>query len=345
MDNGMKVYACAPKDEFSDKLISLGIKFYDINISQKGTNAFSDFRLLLSYKKLIREIRPDICLFYTIKPNIYGSLAAHSENIPFINNISGLGTVFLRKRLSSYIAKTLYKSALKNSSQVFFQNNDDLNLFQATGIVKHSRTGVIPGSGLDIDYFKPIDGIYNRQNFTFLMVSRLIFDKGIREYIIASRLVRNKYSNVHFKILGKAEEKGNLGYTKTEIIRISKENKIEWYPSNEDVRPFLAEADVIVLPSYREGMSRALMEALSMEKAILTTNVPGCRELVNKNQNGLLCNVKDAHDLSQKMIELIEMPLENVKQMGKNGRQFVKKSFAEKRIFEAYNNAIADKLS
>ncbi|MEQ8360888.1 MAG: glycosyltransferase family 4 protein [Cytophagales bacterium] len=345
LDHGMKVFACAPKDEFSHKLISLGIEFHDIKISQKGTNAFDDFNLLLSYKKIIKDIRPDICLFYTIKPNIYGSLAAQSENVPFINNISGLGTVFLRNRPSSYIAKLLYKRALKNSSHVFFQNQDDLNLFKETGIILHNRREVLPGSGIDVDYFKPKHVNVNNENFTFLMVSRLIFDKGIREYIKATQIVRNKFPNVNFNILGQAEEKGNLGFTKSEIIQISDENNIEWHSLKVDVRPYMSQADVIVLPSYREGMSRALLEALSMEKAILTTDVPGCRELVNKNQNGLLCKAKDANDLAQKMIELIEMPIEKVKQMGKNGRLFVKKSFAEELIFEAYNNAIADKLS
>lgn len=345
LDKGFQIIACAPRDSYSQKLMAMGIEFHEIQMAQKGTNPFEDLKLLFNYRRIFKEIKPDICLFYTIKPNIYGSLAAHSEKIPYINNISGLGTVFLRKRLSSVVAKLLYKKALKNSALVYFQNQDDKLLFINKSIVKHKKIKVLPGSGIDLNYFKRSNLKRQGAKFTFLMISRTVFDKGIREYIEASRIVKKKYPNVKFSLLGKAEEEGKLGYAKHEMEKISEREGINWYGIKEDVRPFLEKADVVVLPSYREGMSRALIEALAMETAILTTDVPGCRELANKNQNGLLCKAKDATDLAQKMVEFIEMPNENISNMGRSGRLFIKKSFSDEVIFAAYLNAIKDKLS
>lgn len=345
MDTGMSIIACAPGDSYSQKLIDLGIEFREIPMSQKGTNVLEDLKLLLAYRRIIKETKPDICLFYTIKPNIYGSLAAHLAGIPYINNISGLGTVFLRKRLSSSIAKLLYKLALKNSAQIFFQNQDDKKLFVDKGIIAHKKLKVLPGSGIDLNHFKSLKDKSSSKGFTFLMVSRLVFDKGVQEFIGAAEIVRKTYPNTIFEFLGKAEDEGNLGYSKNEMGQISKQKNIVWHSLKEDVRPYLENADVIVLPSYREGMSRALIEALAMEKAILTTDVPGCRELVNNEQNGLLCKAKNVNDLAEKMIKFIEIPEENIIRMGQNGRLFIKKSYSDEIIFESYLNAITDKLS
>ncbi len=341
----MSIIACAPGDSYSQKLIDLGIEFREIPMSQKGTNVLEDLKLLLAYRRIIKETKPDICLFYTIKPNIYGSLAAHLAGIPYINNISGLGTVFLRKRLSSSIAKLLYKLALKNSAQIFFQNQDDKKLFVDKGIIAHKKLKVLPGSGIDLNHFKSLKDKSSSKGFTFLMVSRLVFDKGVQEFIGAAEIVRKTYPNTIFEFLGKAEDEGNLGYSKNEMGQISKQKNIVWHSLKEDVRPYLENADVIVLPSYREGMSRALIEALAMEKAILTTDVPGCRELVNNEQNGLLCKAKNVNDLAEKMIKFIEIPEENIIRMGQNGRLFIKKSYSDEIIFESYLNAITDKLS
>ena len=343
-DRGFDIIACAPKDAFTEKLIEEGIEFHSLRMSQKGTNPADDIQLIRQYRNIFKTARPDLCLFYTIKPNIYGSLAAGSLGIPFLNTITGLGTVFIRDRLSSKIARNLYRIALQKSSGVFFQNSDDQNVFLSKKLVKADLSNLIPGSGIDTEYFRPIPKSGDRESFTFLMVSRLIFDKGIREFIEAAGIMKKKYPHARFEIVGKAEEEASLGFSEQEMVNLTKNTNIIWHGPKDDVRPFLSNSDVVVLPSYREGMSRALLEACSMQKPIIATDVPGCRELVNEEKNGLLTKPADAVDLSEKMVMMIEKPDSELLKMGENAREMVRSVYAQELIFKSYLNAITDKL-
>lgn len=341
---GYGIIVLAPNDDYSSKLTELGVEYHCINMDKKGSNPFNDYLLLKNYKKKLKELNPDICLFYTIKPNIYGSLACNSLGIPYINNISGLGTVFIRNTLSSKIAKRLYKIALRKSPYVFFQNEDDLNIFNSKSLISHNRTKVIPGSGVDLNHFRPMNMPEKKGKFIFLMMSRLIFDKGIREYIQASKKMLSQYDNIEIHVLGNAEEEAKLGYSESDFQNLIKGNHITWFPKSEDVRPYLAEADVFVLPSYREGLSKALLEACAMEKPILTSDTPGCRDLVNNGKNGLLCKVADSEDLYDKMKKLYDSNHSELIQMGKESRKIVENKYGEEFIFEAYLNAITEIL-
>lgn len=343
-DSGFEIHAAAPFDAYSEKLEKLGLFFYDLPMEKKGTNPMADYRLFVAYRKLINDIRPGICLFYTIKPNIYGTLAAARAGIPVVNNISGLGTVFLRKGLSSTIAKALYKLALKKSSHTFFQNEEDRQLFIDQGLIERSKTSVIPGSGIDTDYFIPGESAKKDATFRFLMVSRLIFDKGIMEYLSAAEKVGKKYPNARFEILGRPEQEANLGLSKEQIETYVNKGIVEWTDEQEDIREILSQADVIVLPSYREGLSRALLEACSMAKPIIATDVAGCRELVDQGKNGFLCRPKDSDSLAEVLERAIGLKQEERLQMGQYGRNLVKSSYDQKLIFKAYQNAIANIL-
>jgi glycosyltransferase involved in cell wall biosynthesis len=342
-NEGFEIHVAAPTDAYSDKLKNLGFYFHSLKMDKKGSNPLADYRLYRDYRKLISKIRPHISLFYTIKPNIYGTLAATESNVPVLNNISGLGTVFLRKSLSSLIAKSLYKIALKKSSLVFFQNEDDRQLFIRKKLIKSENSALIPGSGIDIEYFKPIAKERMNAKLRFLMVSRLIYDKGVLEYLKAAEIVREKY-DVEFELLGRPENEANLGLSENSIREFAKKGIVNWTNELEDVRESISDADIIVLPSYREGLSRALLEACSMAKAIITTDVPGCRELVDQGRNGFLCKAKDPQSLANAMTKAIEMRREKLIEMGQIGRELVKTQYNEKLIFRAYQNAIANNL-
>ena len=339
---GYNIVAIAPKDEYSKKLEDLGIKHYDIKINNKGTNPFEDAKLVFAFRKLYKEINPDIILQYTIKPNIYGSMAAGMLGIPVISNISGLGTVFLNNSLSSKIARLLYKIALSTPKKVFFQNTHDKALFIDSKLVTKAQTGLLPGSGIDTEVFKPEEKQTIGNKIQFLCVARLVKDKGIKEYEAAARQLKQKYDNVEFAILGAYYSDNPTAISKKEIEAWKEEHIINYLGSNDDVRSVMLEADCIVLPSYREGLSRVLLEAGSLEKPIVTTDVPGCRDVVDDGVNGFLCQVRDAESLADAMEKILLMSEEERIAMGKKGRKKVIAEFDEKLVIEKYKEVITE---
>lgn len=336
---GFKIIVLAPKDDYSKLLIDMGFDYVELKMNRKGSNPFQDLQLLRQYKKVISELRPDICLFYTIKPNIYGSLACTSLNIPFINNISGLGTVFLRNNISSKIAKKLYQKALKKSNCVFFQNSDDRKIFRESKLIEDTAGKLIPGSGVDIEHFDFREKKEKGVPFRVLMLSRLIFDKGIREFINAVIALKDE-KKYEFVLVGKSEPDANLGLSKGEMKDLVSKTGIHWLKHLDDVRPELEKADSVVLPSYREGLSKALLEACAIGRPIIASNVPGCRELIENEVNGLLCEVKNADDLAKKINAIAEYSDEKLKEMGKKSRLMIEEQYSEERIFDAYLNEI-----
>jgi glycosyltransferase involved in cell wall biosynthesis len=346
INQGFHVIALAPKDAYSEKLEVLGCEYHSLKMNQKGKNPLEDLKLYRDYVNYLKDLKPDICLFYTIKPNIYGSMAALRLGIPYINNISGLGTVFLRPSLSSTIAIQLYKSALKKSSMIFFQNSADLQVFLQKKIIKSQEHQVLAGSGIDTDYFSTKAKTQNKnEHVHFLMISRLIYDKGIREYLEAAVQILASRDDLKFEILGKDEADGKLGMSRTEIQSQIDQTGIIWHGEQEDVRTFIENADVIVLPSYREGMSRALLEACSMSKPIVASDVPGCRELVNNGETGILCEERNATSLKKSILEIASIGHNSRLKMGQKAREMVKANYSEHIIFKAYLNAITEKLN
>ena len=302
---GHEVIAVAPKDDYSQKLESeLGCKFYPIDMDNKGSNPVKDIFLTFSYLKLFKKIKPDVILQYTIKPNIYGSIAARLLSIPTINNVSGLGTIFINpNNITSKVALMLYRFAFKFPKRVFFQNNDDLELFIDFNLVKKEISDVLPGSGVDLEKFK-YSKKEKKEKFIFLMISRILYDKGIVEFIDAAREIKSKYKNVEFQILGMHDEsKGSI--PKVKFKKWQEEGIVNYLGVTDDVVSKIITADCVVLPSYREGTPKTLLESLAVGRPIVTTNAPGCKETVINGENGYLCEIKNSKSLESQLIKII----------------------------------------
>ncbi|SFV60126.1 Lipid carrier : UDP-N-acetylgalactosaminyltransferase / Alpha-1,3-N-acetylgalactosamine transferase PglA; Putative glycosyltransferase [hydrothermal vent metagenome] len=336
---GYKVIAIAPKDEYSKKLEELGIKHYDIEMNNKGTNPFEDIKLIFDFYKLYKELSPDVILQYTIKPNIYGSIGAKMAGVPVISNISGLGTVFLNDNISSKIARMLYKFALKFPEKIFFQNKDDRELFISLGLVAKNKTDLLPGSGIDTQKFKPIKVERDDKRVKFLFVARLVKDKGLVEYVEAARQFLGN-DKVEFCILGAFYNANPTAIRASKIQEWEEKGFVKYLGTSDDVKTVISEADCIVLPSYREGLSRVLLEAASMAKPIITSNVPGCKEVVDDSVNGYLCEVKNANSLAEQMKKMHLLSNKERYEMGRRGREKVIKEFDEKIVIQKYSEVI-----
>lgn len=343
--DGYRIVAIAPHDEYSQKLESLGFEYHNIDINNKGTNPIEDMKLVWAFYRLYKHVKPDLALHYTIKPNIYGTMGAWLAGVPVISNISGLGTVFLDHSVSSKVAHLLYKLALKIPAKVFFQNADDRALFIDSKLVAANKTGLLPGSGIDTDQFVPVDNELTDSSFCFLFIARLVKDKGLLEYVEAARILKVKYPDIQFAVLGAFYPGNPTAVTRDEIKNWEQEDTIEYLGTSNDVQSVISQADCVVLPSYREGLSRVLLEAASMARPIVTTDVPGCRDVVDDGVNGFLCKVKDTESLATKMEKMLQLGQEQRIDMGKRGREKVVKEFDEALVIEKYQSAIKDILA
>ena len=291
---------------------------------------------------------------FTIKPVIYGTIAAKAARVPLIfNTVTGLGYVFTdqsRVWLKSLV-KALYRLAFFLSDHVFFQNGDDERFFAGRTSKKGHRVTILPGSGVDCERFKPVISKPKSDlsgSLTFLMISRLLKDKGIYEFVNAGRMVKRKFPNVEFLLLGRRDERNPSVIDSAELDKWQAEDVVKWLGEADDVRPILAKADVVVLPSYREGTPRALLEASAMGKPLIATDVTGCREVVANDRTGLLVPVKNPKALAEAMCKMIENPGMRA-EMGKEGRRKMEKEFDEKivigKILEVYHNLLQSRAT
>jgi glycosyltransferase involved in cell wall biosynthesis len=343
-ENNYTVTVIAPRDEYTQKLIDCGCKYHELTMDSRGANVIKDLGLVFELYRIYKRLKPDVLLHYTIKPNIYGTVAARLLNIPAVNNVCGLGTVFLKKNLVSKIASFMYRTAFKFPKKVFFQNNNDRRLFVKNGLVKKEIADILPGSGIDLIKFKASHFKRNKK-FTFLLVSRLIHDKGILEYIEAIKLLKANGVDAKYQILGPKDPKHKRGIESAIVDQWISSDIIEYLGTTEDVRGFINNADCIVLPSYREGTPKSLLEAASSAKPIIATNVPGCKDVVEHKYNGLLCKMKNAKDLAKKMQEMTSYNDESLKKMGQNGRLKVENEFDEKLVIDKYLVTIKELLA
>ncbi|MGE0587101.1 MAG: glycosyltransferase family 4 protein [Cyclobacteriaceae bacterium] len=332
---GYEVHTVAPVDKYTHHLVEAGCIHHKVRMDSRGANPIKDFALIIELWSIYRKIKPDAVLHYTVKPNVYGTLAATMLGIPVINNVCGLGTVFLKNNLVSAIAIGLYKIAFKYPQKVFFQNADDLNLFVRRKLVDDQRVDLIPGSGIDLERFKPVQFKRN-DSFTFLLISRLITDKGILEYIEAVKKLRTSGLNARFQILGAKDPKHARGIKEKVIEQWITEGTVEYLGTTDDVRSFIQNADCVVLPSYREGAPRTLLEAASSAKPIVATDVPGCHHVVKDQYNGLLCKIKDVDDLASKMTEMANSSDDRLEAYGRNGRSKMESEYNEGVVIEKY---------
>jgi glycosyltransferase involved in cell wall biosynthesis len=338
---GHDVHTIAPSDDFTHYLVEAGCTHHNVYMDSRGANLIKDAALMFELGSLYLRIKPDMILHYTIKPNVYGTLAAAFLRIPVVNNVCGLGTVFLKNGLVSSIAKLLYKISFRFPKKVFFQNPDDLELFVSKKYVSAAIAEVIPGSGIDISDFHPAP--YKRNAvFTFLLVSRLIYDKGITEYIDAIRLMKAKGTKARFQLLGPLDPEHKRGIPAKELDSWTADGLIEYLGKTNDVRPFMNAADCIVLPSYREGSPRSLMEAASLAKPIVATDVAGCNQIVTDGLNGLLCKLQSADDLAAKMKTMMHLTDSAKQMMGEYGRRKMESQFSDVTVLTKYTKAMND---
>lgn len=345
IDAGYRVVAVAPPDGRESELAAIGVEFEPIAIDRRGMSPLADARLLWSYIRLLRRVRPSAYLGFTIKPNVYGGMACRILGIPRIANIAGLGTSFLTRGLLNQAVRRLYAIGLRGAESVFFQNKEDCGQFVAEGLVNAGQTKLLPGSGVDLDRFSPIfrepDG-----TTVFLLVTRLLRAKGVAEFVEASTVMRARYGDsIRCLILG-IRDQSTGGIDAATLDRWIKEGKVEVLDARDDVRPVLAEADCVVLPSYYpEGTPRSLLEALAMAKAIITTDTPGCRDVVDNGINGFLCLPKDVSSLTEVMDRYRSLEPEARKAMATASRAKAEHMFDETLVINAYIAALTDLTS
>lgn len=336
---GFRVVAIAPRDSYSEQLLRMGVEFHALDFRSSAISPTRDALLFLRYLGLLRAIRPAAYLGFTIKPNIYGSLAARLLGIPAINNVSGLGTAFIKQGLITRIATNLYRQAFRRSATVFFQNDEDRKQFVAARIVDSGRTRLLPGSGVDLDRFTPAP-LPEGQPFTFLLIARLLWDKGVQEYVDAAEIVKRRHPDARFQILGFADVDNRTAVPRATLDRWIGDGLVEHLGATDDVRPHICAADCVVLPSYREGLPRSLLEASAMARPIVATNVPGVRDVVEDGVTGLLCTVRSAESLAQAMLVMIELPTTARRAMGQAGRAKVERDYDISEVTLCYLEAI-----
>ncbi|MER8950561.1 glycosyltransferase family 4 protein [Mesorhizobium sp. M0809] len=338
---GYEVVVASPYDQYSSRLADLGCRHIPVSIDSKGTSPLRDLALLINFIRIIRRERPNAFLGWTIKPNVYGSVAARAFAIPTLNNVSGLGTAFINTTLLTRIAENLYRFAFRRSGCVLFQNEDDRALFLNRNIVRAEQAGLVPGSGVDLSQFSPRSAkIVGKRELTFLLIARVLWDKGIGEYVEAARLVKKDFPHVRFQLLGPLDSLNRTAVSSSVVSGWVKEGVIEYLGTTDDVRPFIDQSDCIVLPSYREGTPRTLLEAAAMAKPLIATNVPGCKNVVNHGENGFLCEIRNAVDLSKKIEDFVKLSPAVRTLMGKKSRELAERRFDERFVINAYLSAL-----
>lgn len=332
-NQGYEIHIMAPElstfpDEYQ-QLQSLGYTVHDIPMQRTGTNPVADLKLLKNLYQQIRRIQPDYVLSYTIKPVIYGTLASWLAKIPHrFALITGLGYAFQnvesgKRSLFQKMVHGLYAQALKRSDKVFFQNPDDLNLFQDMHLLEAEKpTVVVNGSGVNVQDFDVLPLPQNSEGTvkaSFLLIARLLGDKGVREYAEAARIIKVRYPATEFHLVGWIDDNPSA-ISQAELDTWIADGRLKYWGKLSDVRPTIAESSVYVLPSYREGTPRTVLEAMAMGRAIITTDAPGCRETVSHGVNGYLVGVKSIDDLVQCMQYFIEDP-KLIEYMGQRSRE------------------------
>jgi glycosyltransferase involved in cell wall biosynthesis len=334
-EHGSDVFAQTEFDGYEQRLGLPADRVIPLAIDRKGINPFRDVMTTLSILQAIRTVNPHVCLLFTIKPIVYGGIACRLSGTSYVCNITGLGTAFLGKHWLRSVAVTLYRVGLHRAAHVFFQNQTDFDLFVSEHIVKREAAFLLPGSGVDLTRFK-VAPYPTHIDASFLFIGRMLRDKGIREFIEAARIVRRHHPRTIFQLLGPVDVINRTAISRSHIETWVNEGLIEYLGETDDVRPYIAAVDCVVLPSYREGTPRSLLEAAAMGRPVIASNAVGCVETVNDGITGLLCRVRDANDLADKMLNMISAGPHHRAQMGLQGRAKMEREFDERTVIAQY---------
>jgi glycosyltransferase involved in cell wall biosynthesis len=342
-DAGYRLVAFAPVDAHAEDLRRKGVEVRGVPIARSGMNPITDAGLLIRYIRMLRALRPAAYCGFTIKPNVYGAIAARIAGVPAIANVTGLATPYLSEGLVWAVAERLYRIAFRRAHTVFYHNDEDLRLMIERKVVRPGQGRVIPGSGINVEYFKPNpDPSAADTSLRFLFFGRLILHKGIREFIDAAKMLRAILPNARFQLLGNPDAGNPTSVSDTELQSWIVDGIVEHLGEHRDVRPYIQQADVVVLPTYREGMSRALLEGAAMGKPLIGSDVAGSRELIDEGLTGFLCRARDAHSLADAMERMGGLPTERLAEMGRAARAKVEREFSDEVVVRAYLDALAD---
>ena len=321
---GHEVYISLPDGDFVPELVRLGCCFIDTPIERRGMNPLHDSKLFKQYRAILNEVKPDLVLTYTIKPNIYGGLACRMAHIPYAVNITGLGSAIENGGWLKRFVLALYKPALKSAKVVFFENTGNRDTLVATGVVPNGRDVVLNGAGVNLEDY-PYQPYPQEGPVRFLFVGRVMHEKGVNELFAAAKRMKQEYGDgVEFHIVGSFEE----AY-KPVMDELEKAGVVEYHGYQSDIKPFYAMASCIVLPSYHEGMSNVLLEGAASGRPLITSDISGCREAVEDGVSGYLCPARDADALYEAMRRFVELPENWRGEMGHRGRERMEQRFSK----------------
>ena len=368
-DDKFEVRSAAKRDEFDKKLEEEGFKCIFLQyLDRKGINPIKDVKLMLELRRIYREEKPDLVIHYTIKPNIYGSIVSRFMGIKSFCVVTGLGyaftplespaiyggvkalsflTGFTKKGLLLKVVKLLYKISLGFTEKIFFQNDDDRRLFIKEGIASLDKS-ILVGGGVDTEYFSPEicrESQKNSNNLSFLLIGRMLWDKGIGEFVKAAGIVKKRFPGAESQLLGKIDKGNPSVIPEVKIKDWEREGLIAYLGLTYDVRPFICKSSCVVLPSYREGIPRSLLEAMAMAKPIITTETPGCKEVVEDGKNGFLVPAKDAEALASAIEKFISLSDSEKAKMREYSREKAMREFDEKLTTHIYLKNIKEVLS
>ena len=325
-----QVSIIVPFGEFIDKIINTGCKVIDCEISRHGKNPFQDLRLLNTYKKILRVEKPDIVFTYTIKPNIYGGMACKSLKIPYVVNITGLGTAVENGGLLQKLTLFLYKKGINKARKVFFQNAENRDFMLKHKIVK-DNFDLLPGSGVNLDKYQVLE-YPKTETINFVFISRIMKEKGIDQFLEMAQYIKNKYPNTSFHVCGSCEQN-----YEEQLKNLHKQGIIIYHGLVKGIEKIHEISSCTVHPTYYpEGISNVLLESAACARPIITTNRAGCREVIDDGKNGFIVRQKDSKDLIEKVEKFLSLSYEERKQMGLNGRQKVEKEFNRQIVINKY---------
>lgn len=328
-----EVYISAPDHEYNAVAEKMGCYVIPTEINRRGTNPIQEIRLLKSYINIIKEVKPDIVLTYSVKSNTYGSIASRLLSTPYINNINGLGSSFLDKGLIKKIVIFLYKVALKQSNCVFFQNSYGLELFDSLKILR-SKYRMVPGSGVNLQNFPYSEYKDEKDGIIFNFIGRVMRDKGIEEYLKAAEYIKNKYPETEFRIIGLIEE-SEIRY-KGLIEEYENKGVVKYLGHRSDVEMLIKESHCLIHPSYSEGMANVILETASTGRAIIASDIPGCQEAIEDSVTGYLFKPKSVLELTEKIEKFLNLSTFERKQLGSYGQKKMCKDFDRNIVVNAY---------
>lgn len=326
VERGHEVIVSLPGSKDIDKIEQLGVRTIVTNMDRKSLNPIKDFKLLIDYIRLLKKEKPDTVIAYTIKPNAYGGLACNFHKCEFIANVTGLGSAYYKGGIVKKIVGILYKFSFKNAKAVFFENDSNAQVLIDEKTIKKEQAVVMKGAGVNLDQFK-FEPMPSDEVVKFLFIGRVMKEKGVDELFEAIKRIKSEYDNVEFGFIGWFED------NYSDIIKnLEEQNLIKYYGYQNDVIPFIKDCHCIILPSYHEGMANVLLEGAAIGRALITSDIPGCREAVLDRKNGYTCKIKSSDKLYESINEFTKLSYEEKKYMGRYGRKHMENKFDKKKI-------------